>query len=133
LAEWDAIAAPIEEPAHAPRGEIFIDGEPTQEFVSAMMSPKSASSPAPHEHGAKLPEEKKDGGTDKEDEVAERAPTPVDKCPKCGSNQVRESRPHTKFEYVISYFGIPTYRCHRCFHRYVVVSRFAFSKNVPPV
>jgi len=134
LAEWDAIAAPIEEPAHVPRGEIFIDGEPTQEFVSAMMSSKSVPSPAPPEHGAKSPEEKKDGGTDKEDEATEHAPTPLDKCPKCGSNQVRESHPRTKLEFLISHAGLPIYRCHRCYHRYVVVgSRFAFSKNVPPV
>jgi serine/threonine protein kinase len=53
--------------------------------------------------------------------------SPVGKCPKCGSRQVHESRPRTRFELIVSDFGIPLRRCHRCHYRYLVVFRLVFS------
>ena len=58
----------------------------------------------------------------------QRALSPAERCPKCGSIHVRESHPRTGLERCMTDFGIRICRCHRCFHRYVVVWRFAFSK-----
>jgi hypothetical protein len=58
----------------------------------------------------------------------QRAPSPVERCPKCGNNHVRESHARTGLERSMTDFGIRICRCHGCFHRYVVVWRFAFSK-----
>jgi len=60
-----------------------------------------------------------------------RAPSPVERCPKCGSSDVREAHRRTGFELLISGFGIPVCRCHRCGHRYVVLFRFALRKMPP--
>jgi DNA-directed RNA polymerase subunit M/transcription elongation factor TFIIS len=62
---------------------------------------------------------------------AQREPSPVERCPKCGSIHVRESHPRTGLERSMTDFGIRICRCHVCFHRYVVVWRFAFSKTAP--
>jgi DNA-directed RNA polymerase subunit M/transcription elongation factor TFIIS len=132
LAEWGAATEPIEKPEHATPSESFRGGEPTKEFVTAMMSKQPASSPAPHEPGAKLPQEEQGGDPDKDAETEDRAPSPVERCPKCGSNQVHESHPRTKLERFVTNFGIPICRCHRCYHRYFVVFRFALSKSMPP-
>jgi hypothetical protein len=58
----------------------------------------------------------------------QRARSPFERFPKCGSVHVCESHPRTGLERFLSDFGIGIYRCHRCFHRYVLVWRFAFSK-----
>jgi hypothetical protein len=131
LAEWTAATEQVEKPERAAPTESFVGGEPTREFDSAMMSRKPASSPASPERDAKLPEEEQEGGPDDEKEIDDGAPTPLDRCPKCGSRQIHESHPRTKLEFLITNAGIPICRCHRCCHRYVVVLRFAFSKNVP--
>jgi serine/threonine protein kinase len=123
-AEWGAPAAkPVEKPARVAPAESFVDGEPTKEFISAMLSP--------HEPGAESPEEGQDGGPDGKKKAGERGPSPIDTCPRCGSRQVHESQSRTKFEFFVTRFGIPICRCHRCFHRYFVVMRMPFAK-VPP-
>ncbi len=110
-------AQPRDKPARRAPNESFVDGEPTQEFVSAMLA---------REPDAESRDEKKDGGRERGEVV--RAPSPLEKCPKCGSSEIRESHPYTRFESFIAHFGIPFRRCHRCFHRYIVVFRSAFSK-----
>jgi hypothetical protein len=127
-AEGNAIALPVEKPAHTARGENFVDGEPTKEFVSAMLSDKPIPGLAPDEAGAELPEAEQDSGPDDTNENAHGGPSPVQKCPRCGSGEIRESRARTKFEFLATNFGIPIRRCHRCFHRYMVFRRFAFTK-----
>ena len=134
LAEWAATAEPVEKPAHpahAAPAESFHDGEPTREFLSHMMSSKPVPSPAPHVHGTKLAEAGHAGDPDKADETSDRAPSPAERCPKCGSSQVRKSHAGSRLESVIAHAGLSICRCHRCYHRYVVVSRFAFSKKLP--
>jgi hypothetical protein len=132
LAEWLATAAPVEKPAHAAPAESFVRGVPTREFVSAMLSKKPVPSLARSEPDAELLEEEHDGAPDNEEEIDDRPPTPLERCPKCGSSQVRESRPRTKMEFFLSGLGIPIRRCHRCYHRYMVVYRYAFTKAPPP-
>jgi hypothetical protein len=131
-AEWTATAQPVEKPARTAPAESFVDGEPTEEFVSAMLSRKPAPGPTPSEPDAELPKEGRDGALDSENEMHNRGPSPAEKCPKCGSRQVHESQSRTRFEFFVARFGIPICRCHRCFHRYFVVHRFAFSKEMPP-
>jgi hypothetical protein len=63
--------------------------------------------------------------------AAEREPSPVERCPMCGSPDVRSAQRRTRFELLISGCGIPICRCHRCCHRYVVLFRFAFPKTPP--
>jgi hypothetical protein len=138
LAEWPAATLPVQKPApaahaaHAAPAESFVHGVPTREFVSAMLAPEPVPSLADHEPDAGLREEKLDGEEDQEEEVAERPPTPLEKCPKCGSSHVHRSKPHTKLEFLLANFGVPICRCHRCYHRYVVIFRFAFSKIPSP-
>jgi hypothetical protein len=138
LAEWTPAAgkperaAPIGKPERAGPAESFVGGEPTREFVSAMMSTKTAPSPAPREHSAESPEKQPEGGPADEDELDDGGPTALDRCPKCGSSQVHKSHARTRLEHFATSFGIPICRCHRCFHRYAVVLRFAISRSVPP-
>ena len=131
-ADWNAVGEPAEKPAHSSPSESFVGGVPTKDFVSAMLSSRHAPSPAPQEPDAKPPEKNPDGGQEVEEESGEKAPTPLDRCPKCGSRQIHRSHPRTKLEIVGSGLGIPICRCHRCFYRYVVLFRFAFSKTMPP-
>jgi serine/threonine protein kinase len=54
------------------------------------------------------------------------------KCPVCGVAYVYPSRPRNWFETVLSAWGSPLLRCHRCLHRYVIVMRrFKFAKGSP--
>jgi hypothetical protein len=52
-------------------------------------------------------------------------------CPKCGGPYVYESRPRTCIEKALAKFGMPVCRCHRCFHRYVVVLGSVIEKDAP--
>ena len=53
-------------------------------------------------------------------------------CPGCGVPYVHPSRPSTWFEMLLGAWGMPTLRCHRCLHRYIVIfGRFKFSKGSP--
>ena len=63
--------------------------------------------------------------------IAGRPLSPVERCPKCGSNDVCESHRRTTLELLIAGFGIPICRCQRCCHRYLVLFRFAFPKTPP--
>ena len=53
------------------------------------------------------------------------------RCPKCDSRSVYASRPRSRFEQMLQSWGIPFCRCHRCYHRYVVIARFKITKDVP--
>jgi DNA-directed RNA polymerase subunit M/transcription elongation factor TFIIS len=126
-----AAAPPVKKPARTAPAESFVDGEPTTEFISAMMSRKPVPDVAPSEPVAELPQEQQDGGPDEEEKVDRRGPSPKDICPKCGCGHVHESQPRTRFESFVSRFGIPICRCHRCYHRYFVFLRMAWSKMPP--
>jgi hypothetical protein len=53
-------------------------------------------------------------------------------CPVCGVPYVYPSRSKTWFETLLSAWGMPTLRCHRCLHRYIVIfGRFKVSKGSP--
>jgi DNA-directed RNA polymerase subunit M/transcription elongation factor TFIIS len=130
--EWTAAAAqPVEKPARPAPAESFVDGAPTKEFVSAMMSTEPVAGLAPYEGGGDSPDEERADDLDDKSKIEARAPSPVEKCPKCGSREVHESRPRTRFESFVTKFRIPICRCHRCYHRYFVVLRSAFSKTPP--
>ena len=68
---------------------------------------------------------------DAKNRAAEREPSPVERCPWCGSPDVRNAQRRTRLELLIGGCGIPICRCHRCCHRYIVLFRFAFSKTPP--
>jgi hypothetical protein len=62
---------------------------------------------------------------------ADASPSGV-KCPVCGLAYVHPSRPRNWFETMLSAWGSPPLRCHRCLHRYVIVmGRFKFAKGSP--
>jgi hypothetical protein len=53
-------------------------------------------------------------------------------CPVCGVPYVYSSRSKTWFETLLGAWGMPTLRCHRCLHRYIVIfGRFKVSKGSP--
>ena len=53
-------------------------------------------------------------------------------CPVCGVPYVHPSRSSTWFEALLGAWRMPTLRCHRCLHRYVVIfGRFKFAKVSP--
>jgi hypothetical protein len=52
-------------------------------------------------------------------------------CPKCDGAPVYVSRPRTAFERLFMKWRIPIVRCHRCYHRYVVVWSMPIRKNMP--
>jgi hypothetical protein len=59
--------------------------------------------------------------------IAEGAPP----CPKCDGAPVYESRPRTAFERRLVSWNIPICRCHRCYHRYIVVWSVRIHKSMP--
>jgi ribosomal protein S27AE len=63
--------------------------------------------------------------------VAERATSPVERCPRCGSTEVCAAHRRTRLELLIGACGIPICRCQRCCHRYIVLFRLAFPKTPP--
>jgi serine/threonine protein kinase len=52
-------------------------------------------------------------------------------CPKCNSAGVYSSRARSRFELMLERWGVPICRCHRCYHRYVVLGRFKIGKEMP--
>jgi len=59
-------------------------------------------------------------------------PTSEINCPVCGVPYVHPSRSSTWFEALLGAWRMPTLRCHRCLHRYIVIfGRFKFSKGSP--
>jgi len=52
-------------------------------------------------------------------------------CPKCDGAPVYVSRPRTKFERILRRWRIPICRCHRCYHRYIVVGGMRIHKGMP--
>jgi len=54
------------------------------------------------------------------------------RCPACGGSFIHESRPRTRFEYLLIAAGISPKRCHRCFYRYVVILGMVFTKRTSP-
>ena len=53
-------------------------------------------------------------------------------CPKCESSTVYAARPRSAFERLLERWNIPICRCHRCYHRYIVVARLKIGKKMPP-
>jgi serine/threonine protein kinase len=129
-AEWSA-AQPVAKPARTAPAESFVGGEPTKEFVRAMLSTEPVPGSSPSEPNAQMPKEEQGGAPDDKAKIAQRAPSPAENCPKCASRQVHESHPRTKFEFFVTRFGIPICRCHQCYHRYFVIFRMALSKMPP--
>jgi hypothetical protein len=67
----------------------------------------------------------------KDADTVDPAPSYV-MCPACGVPYVYPSRSKTWFEALLGAWRIPTLRCHRCLHRYVVIfGRFKFAKGSP--
>ena len=52
-------------------------------------------------------------------------------CPKCDGAPVYVSRPRTKFERMLRRWKIPICRCHRCYHRYILVAGMRIQKSMP--
>jgi DNA-directed RNA polymerase subunit M/transcription elongation factor TFIIS len=52
-------------------------------------------------------------------------------CPKCDSTAVYVSRARSRFERMLERWEVPICRCHRCYHRYVVIARFKIGKDMP--
>jgi hypothetical protein len=52
-------------------------------------------------------------------------------CPKCACAVVYESRARSPVELFFERMKFPIVRCHRCYHRYVVIGHFKFSKDMP--
>ena len=52
-------------------------------------------------------------------------------CPKCACSVVYVSRPRSRVELFFERMNFPIVRCHRCYHRYVVIGSFKFSKEIP--
>jgi hypothetical protein len=52
-------------------------------------------------------------------------------CPKCDCSEVYVSRPKSHFEHMLMRMKVPICRCHRCYHRYFVFSRFKIGKEMP--
>jgi hypothetical protein len=64
-----------------------------------------------------------------------KAPAEVAKrgghCPKCDCAEVYVSRARSRFEQILERLRVPICRCHRCYHRYFVFSRFKIRKEMP--
>ena len=52
-------------------------------------------------------------------------------CPKCHSTAVYVSRTRSWLERMLARWDIPICRCHRCYHRYVVIARLKIGKDMP--
>jgi hypothetical protein len=52
-------------------------------------------------------------------------------CPKCECAVVYVSRAHSSIERFLERMNFPLVRCHRCYHRYVVIGEFKIPKNAP--
>ncbi len=52
-------------------------------------------------------------------------------CPKCDGAPVYVSRPRTAFERRLVSWRIPICRCHRCYHRYIVICGTRIHKSLP--
>jgi hypothetical protein len=52
-------------------------------------------------------------------------------CPKCDGAPVYISRPRTRFERMLRRWKIPICRCHRCYHRYILVAGMRIHKSMP--
>jgi hypothetical protein len=62
--------------------------------------------------------------------VADLVPSD-ERCPKCRSNYVYESKARTWFERHFSRWNIPLCRCHRCYYRYCIVLGMKIRKESP--
>jgi hypothetical protein len=52
-------------------------------------------------------------------------------CTKCQGVEIRPSRSRSAFERMLERLGAKTYRCHRCYHRYVAIGGLQISKEMP--
>jgi hypothetical protein len=62
----------------------------------------------------------------------EPAPKGSGPCPRCDAVVVYVSRPRSAFENLMARCSIPICRCHRCYHRWIVVARVRIGKSMPP-
>jgi hypothetical protein len=56
-----------------------------------------------------------------------------ERCPRCQSAYVYESKPRTWFEGLLSRFHVSLHRCHRCYHRYWKAMGISIGKESPLV
>ena len=65
-------------------------------------------------------------------ERAQAEPQPAGgTCPKCHSTAVYVSRTRSWLERMLARWDVPICRCHRCYHRYVVIARLKIGKDMP--
>ncbi|MEO8373234.1 MAG: hypothetical protein ABI806_28875 [Candidatus Solibacter sp.] len=53
------------------------------------------------------------------------------RCPKCDASVVYVSRARSRIELLFERMKIPIVRCHRCYHRYMVIGRIKIPKDMP--
>jgi hypothetical protein len=53
------------------------------------------------------------------------------RCPECASTEVYVSRSRSPFERMLERWQVPICRCHRCYHRYLVIGSFKIAKEMP--
>jgi len=69
-------------------------------------------------------------GSPKSKPPAQEAPA-GGRCPKCDSSVVYVSRARSRVELLFERMKIPIVRCHRCYHRYLVIGRIKITKDMP--
>jgi hypothetical protein len=120
------------QPDQAPTIQMVVTEVRLLNVLARQLGAESAARPQGASHGRAIEVPKRQrSGPGAKNGVAEREPSPVERCPRCGSPDVCKSQRLTTLELMISGVGIPICRCHRCCHRYVVLFRFAFPKTPP--
>jgi hypothetical protein len=112
---------PKAQPAPPIEPQVSHEPEPIDDELDLDATESSLVVPIEASHFAK-PEEPKVGPKISE----EGAP-----CPKCDGAPVYVSRPRTKFERMLRRWKIPICRCHRCYHRYILVAGMRIHKSMP--
>ena len=68
---------------------------------------------------------------EEESKVGPKIADGVPACPKCDGSPVFVSRPRTFFERRLVSWNVPICRCHRCYHRYIVIGGMRIRKRMP--
>jgi hypothetical protein len=53
-------------------------------------------------------------------------------CPRCDGAAISASQPRSRFERGLAWAGVPFCRCHRCYHRWIVIAGHRIGKRMPP-
>ena len=127
---WAPVANAPAEPAYEPRRAASLAARPahTRSAMLARLAPtvEAQASGEPSEAydltsfgqpGAKRP--------------IEPASESSGPCPRCGESTVFVSRPQSVFEDMLGRCRIPICRCHRCYHRWMVVAQLKIGKTLP--